>query len=599
MPNNLQTGVSYWSPLSNPRWAVAVMLLSTLAACHIKKTDPDGTGGGAGGSSTGGAGGSSTGGAGGSETGGAGGANAGGAGGSGMGEGGFAGGCVVSTPVDPGVVAVETGLLQGQLEETSWVFRGIPYARQPERFKAPKTAACWDGIRAAAKYTIHCPHLDPNNGDLPTGEENCLSANVWTPDPAAPNGKMPVIVYLHGGNNMQGSAADKISGGGYIYNGGPLSTTGKVVIVTINYRLGPFGFLALPELDKESGYNGSGNYGLMDQIAALQWVQRNISAFGGDPTQVTLMGQSGGGADTLALVASPLAKGLFHDVIVQSPTTITTSAADAKAAMSARVDKSSCGSAPDRLACLRGKTTFEILMELPGKLGIGEVTPAEDPAQYGPIVDNHVLLDTAFNTIKAGKHNHVPMIIGSNSDEVARVIKSSVGSAMEFQTAVNQAFGSAAAQVLAAYPVAAYGTPQEAWAAVFTDMRITCPVRTMARAVANAQTEPVYRYFFTRRAPKLGAPIPAAHGIELFYIFHSLTNIPLYTPAPEDLTLADEFMGYWSKFGTTKDPNGGAAIAWPQYDAVKDSHVVMDNPVSAADGVRTAQCDAWASIVLP
>lgn len=530
-----------------------------------------------------------------SGSGGSGGSGNGGSGGSG---GGSSARCTVETPSEPGVVAIDSGLVRGTKENSSWVFRGIPFAAPPvgdKRWKPPELAACWDGIRDANAFGAECPQLDKTK--QPVGNEDCLTLNVWAPDPAgAGPGPYPVLFFIHGGGNIQGSASEPVAGMAPVYNGLDLGETNKAIVVTIQYRLGALGFMALAELSKESSWAASGNYGLLDQIAALEWVRKNIAAFGGDPSKVMVFGESAGAIDTITLTASPLTKGLFHAALAQSGAATSTPLATAEMAAATRVDATSCGNAADRLACLRGKTSNEILGDFPATVNIGGVSVGNAAGNYGPVIDGHVLPKATAAIFAAGEHNHIPFAIGTNSEELAAALTVKVTTEAEYQAVINQNFGTVAPDVLAAYPVADYASPQDALVAVYSDMRFTCPTRILASSISKTQNEAVYRYYFTRRAKTPQGEKPAQHAIELLYVFHTLTDIPLYNPAAEDLALSNAMMGYWGRFGATGDPNGNAAVPWPKYDAVKDSYLEFGTTIQSGEGVRTAQCDAWEQI---
>jgi para-nitrobenzyl esterase len=507
--------------------------------------------------------------------------------------------CSVETSMEAGVVALDSGLVRGTKESSSWVYRGIPYATPPigdKRWKPPELAACWDGVKDANSFGAVCPQLDKTK--QPIGNEDCLTLNVWRPDPAtAGEGPFPVLFFIHGGGNVQGSSSEPVAGTAPVYNGLYPSEANKSIVVTINYRLGPLGFLTLPELSQESAWGASGNYGLLDQLAALEWVQKNIGAFGGDPSKVMVFGESAGAVDTITLVASPLSKGLFSSALAQSGGATSTPLKDAEMATADRVATTSCASASDRLGCLRGKTASELVTELPGNVNIGGTSVGNAAGNYGPVIDGHVLPKATSLIFTAGEHNHMPFALGTNAEELAGLLAIKVNTEAEFTQVINLNFGPLAPDVLAAYAVTDYASPQDALVAVYSDMRFNCPNRILAVSIAKTQTEPVYRYFFSRRAPTPQGEKPAQHAIELLYVFHTLTDIPLYNPAQADLDLSDAMMGYWGRFGATGDPNGAGAIVWPKYDPAKDTYVRFDSPIASGEGVRTAQCDAWEQIL--
>jgi len=434
------------------------------------------------------------------------------------------------------------------------------------------------------------------------GEEDCLQLNVWVPEQATASSPQPVVVFLHGGANIQGSTSETVMGGTMLYNGRHLAEAGPAVVVTLNYRLGPLGFLALPELAAESNRGVSGNYGVLDQVAALEWVQRHIAAFGGDPNQVFLFGESAGALDTCVHLASPLSAGLFHAALMQSGGCWQPLYDDTEAAMSARVDQdSSCASTTDRLACLRAQSASTLLEELPGSTQVFSTTVGGDPAAYAPVVDGYVLEARPLEALQAGTHNHVPFVVGSNAEEMATRLTTQVDTAAEYEALVQSMFGALGSTwvdaILAAYPASSYATPQDALMALLSDMRFTCPARTIARAAADHQSEPVYRYFFTRRADTQSGPLPASHGIELLYVFGTIHDIPFYTPAQGDAELSLSMMAYWTRFGASGNPNGAPEPEWPAYDTSSDSHMVLDAPPTAGTHLLEAQCDTWDALL--
>lgn len=308
------------------------------------------------------------------------------------------------------------------------------------------------------------------------------------------------------------------------------------MVVTVNYRLGALGYLALPELAAESPHGVSGNYGILDLVRALEWVHDNIAAFGGDPGRVLLFGESAGAVDTCVLFASPLAKGLFHAALMQSGGCDMPLVARALSDGEQFVAKTPCAGEEDRLACLRGLSADEVTLALPGHIALGDVDfgPGQ-PLKYGPHVDGWVLSGPPLDVISTAGHNHVPFAVGSNADEVEKAMGVTVATVGEYEAAVGTAFafyGDAAVQaVLQAYPAADFESPQQALVTLVTDLKFTCPARTIARAARKGQTEAVYRYFFTRRPDTPKGDLGAFHGIELMYLFHTLTEVPLYTPS--------------------------------------------------------------------
>lgn len=300
------------------------------------------------------------------------------------------------------VIETTAGQVRGVQEGAVAIYKGIPYAKPPVgelRWRAPQPPMPWSGIRSADRFPPACPQHGSYPRDAPpeTASEDCLYLNVWKPLDAAEE-KLPVMLWIHGGNLRNGSASIPL------YNGDQLARHG-VIVVTANYRLGVLGFLAHPELTKEAGHQSSGNYGLMDQIATLAWIQRNISAFGGDPDNVTVFGQSSGSISISALISSPLAKGLFHRAIGQSgglfePMEFANNlklegAEMAGQSFMVRADTNS-------LEALRSKSVSELL---------------EVPFSANIIVDGYVLPQTPFNTHHRKEHNRIPVLIGYNADE--------------------------------------------------------------------------------------------------------------------------------------------------------------------------------------
>jgi para-nitrobenzyl esterase len=509
--------------------------------------------------------------------------------------------CPSDVDAADGTAITEYGPVVGQQEDGVWNWLGIPYASPPTgdlRLRPPEEPACFeaDGFQADA-YSPTCPQKDQRTGEV-SGDEDCLTLNIWSSDTSQSS---PVMVFIHGGGNVQGSSSEAVFGGAKIYDGRRLAENGDVVVVTINYRLGPLGFLAHPDLAAESDDDSTGNYGLMDQQAALGWVQRNIEAFGGDPDQVMIFGESAGAVNSCAHIASPLSAGLFDSALMQSGGCTAVTRATAQADVNALLEGSACEDADDVAACLRDQSVEDIFDIFPPLVSAAGVT-GDRGMDFGPVVDDHVLEQVPALAIQAGNHNAVPAVFGTNADEAANLLGGfTVNTEEQYEQAVQTYYGSAGSDfvddVLAAYPADDYDTPQDALIQVVTDQRFTCPNRIYARSMARAQSEPVYRYFFTRNAQLRSGEAPARHAIELLYVFGTLRDIPGFTPVEDDVTLSERMVDYWTYFARNGSfeavEERGELIAWPEYTVGGDEVLVLDAPLDTQVGVRNDKCDVW------
>lgn len=495
-------------------------------------------------------------------------------------------------------VQIEQGWLQGfQASSGSVAFLGIPFATPPIgglRWQPPQEIKAWTTTRPALTFSSPCPQVDANGTAY--GNEDCLYLNVWKPLNTATSALLPVMVFMHGGGNTQGSASAE-RGGIYLYDGKLLAERGQVVVVTIQYRIGALGFLAHSSLKAENQQGLTGNYGLLDQIASLQWVRKNIAAFGGDPQRVMLFGESAGALDTCMLLTSPLAKGLLSSALMQSGGCNAKSFAERLKEGDQFIAKVGCARARKPADCLRKLDAATLVTAVDGPVvsPIGLMTPA-----FGPTVDGYVLPDEPLATIEQGKHNAVPFIIGANADETSAFGIPPMTEA-QYQRIIRQALGPLADPVLAQYPVSAYDTPRKALIAVTTDSQFVCPARRIAEAVATHQTAPVYRYFYRHALNNLaGKLLGASHGSELLFVFQHLGDSPDYSPTADDLAIEAAILGYWTRFAATGDPNGGdtTTAAWPVYLADVDPYLDLAMPVKAGAGVRTEQCDFWERLSL-
>lgn len=490
----------------------------------------------------------------------------------------------VEVVAPPGAVMTEGGAVSGAAGGGAVSWRGIPFAAPPSgplRFRPPAPPPAWPGVREASDFGSVCPQLD--DAGKPTGAEDCLSLNVWAPA-SAPAAPLPVLVFVHGGGNAQGAGSFPY------YDGTVFASKGRAVVVTVNYRLSSLGWLAQPFLSAESRRGVSGNWGTFDQLAALRWVKRNVAAFGGDASRVLVFGESAGGVNVCTLVASPLARGLFERALVESGGCRQPILADVVSFGSEVTAKAGCASASDPAACLRALPPEAILLALPPV-----VTVASSSGQlWGPAVDGFVLRDTPEAAMSKGEHNRVPFAVGANADETASAVPA-ISTEADYRLAVAAQFGALAPLVLAQYPASAFPTPRKAFVAVTSDARFVCPSRRIARAAAKGGS-PTFRYFFSYPASRLYG---AVHGVELPFVFGSFAAIPGYTPDAEALALSDAMNGAWARFAAGGDPNGPGLPPWPAYDPARDATLVWDAPASAANGVRTAACDFWDSLMPP
>ena len=491
----------------------------------------------------------------------------------------------VAVPRAANVVATTEGAFTGTTEGTTRVFRGIPFAAPPTgalRFRPPAAPPRFDGLRDATRFGDPCPQFDTDTGAY-FGDEDCLTLNVWTPAESGP--ARPVLFFVHGGGNSSGSATKPL------YDGQYLAGKNGAVVVTIHYRLNVLGWLAHPGLDRESARGTSGNWGTRDQIAALAWVRRNIGAFGGDPNRVLLFGESAGAVNTCTLLAAPLAKGFFHRALMESGGCNQKPLSDAEETGLEVVQKAGCSAAADIPACLRGLSTEAIVSALPG------VVSTLQASTYGPAVDGFVLPVSPFDALTAGTHNHVPFVVGANADETA-LGAPAVPTEAAYAALVAEAYGLYAPRVLRQYPASAYPSPQKAFIAVTTDSRFVCNARRIARAAAAGQSEPVYRYFFTKSLDTFPYSLGGAfHGLELSFVFGTLADTSGRPMSPAEKALSDAMQGYWSRFGASGIPDGPGAVAWPRYDPGLDTTLVLGDTIAPVNGIRTANCDFWESLL--
>ncbi|MBW2086440.1 MAG: carboxylesterase family protein, partial [Deltaproteobacteria bacterium] len=495
---------------------------------------------------------------------------------------------------------IESGLISGFRageKKDLLVFKGVPYAAPPVgelRWKPPQPPVTWGGVKITRKPCAWCPQPASVAFARRTGlqSEDCLYLNVWTMAKDTDE-KRPVMVWIHGGGSTTGS------GGALFYSGGRLARLG-VVVVTINYRLGPLGYLAHPLLSHESDKGVSGNYGFLDQIAALKWVQRNISAFGGDPDNVTIFGESAGAVAVTRLMISPLARGLFHRAIAQSggPFGRNRHLRERKYNMKsgeATGEKVAqllgCDQADDVLAAMRAKSAEKIIEDAKpaqGLFGRG--------IKFGPIVDGWALPDDPGFLFLEGRMANVPFMVGSNADEGTIFLKQiTIKTPEAYKNMVKIVGRKYASKLLKLFPVNTEEDVKPALNKLIGVSAFVSNARTMARAASERQPR-VYLYHFTR-VPPMGSlkHLGAFHAAEIFYAFGNIG--PVIRQSDPDRNLSDKMMAFWTNFAKTGDPNGEGLPHWPAYETDKDQHLELGAEIKVGEGLYREACDIFEELL--
>jgi para-nitrobenzyl esterase len=468
---------------------------------------------------------------------------------------------------------IDSGTILGREEGELQVFRGIPYAAPPIgslRWRPPQPAMPWERLFPAISFGKSCPQprqfLDMDLGQLGSSED-CLTLNVWTPAWQDGQALLPVMVWIHGGAFFFGAGSEPL------YHGEALARLG-VVVVTINYRLGPFGFFASCQLDAESAHGTSGNYGLLDQIAALQWVQRNISAFGGNPGNVTIFGESAGAFSVSRLMASPLAAGLFHRAIAQSGGPVGDWLPFLPGQISAlenirrtwrRVSRElGCDREADVAASMRQRSADELMRAKPGERGL-----TRQFNFIGPVIDGWVLPGDPAKAFREGGQVRVPLLIGINDSEGSLFMRQLPPILpLAYRFLLRRFFGRHARSMLRFFPASSTGEVRRSLDRLLTLVEFATPARFAARTLA-AQGVPSFLYRFTRiAATEMGKKLGAHHGAELPYVFGHLDPKQGYGGLDEELSR--RMMAAWVAFARSGDPNTPELPAWPRYDPVQE-----------------------------
>ena len=501
-----------------------------------------------------------------------------------------------SQPAEGAVVQTAAGAVRGVVAPGYRVFNGIPYAAAPVgplRWAPPAPAPAWQGVREATQPGLRCSQdtrSDPDYG-RPVGED-CLNLNVWTPTGATPKNARPVLVWIHGGGFLNGSAD--------IYDSRWLTTQGDIVVVTVNYRLGTLGFLAHPALGRDGD---TGNYGLADQQAALHWVRDNIADFGGDPAKVTIAGESAGAMSVCDHLVAPGSAGLFRGAILQSGPC--QAQADLPHAQRVSLDygaKVGCAEEATAAQCLRALPA-DRLQRPPFYVGFGA------DRLTGPVTGTDRLPQDPMAAFGQNRAPRIPVLIGTTTDEFTlftAVDYLQHDGLPSYPSLLADTFGADAVAVAAHYPLQHYGdSTGQAYSAAVTDGVFACPADRMATALARSA--PVYAYEFNdRTAPapdpfrKVPFTVGAAHGLELRYLF-DIGGAPPLDPAQRQL--ADQMIGYWSQFVKTGAPDVAGQPEWPQLgpDASSVPRLSLQTKELSVtnDYAARHQCQFWATLSGP
>jgi para-nitrobenzyl esterase len=476
--------------------------------------------------------------------------------------------CVVTRAQSP-KTPTEFGTLSGMRENGLSIYKGIPFATPPVgalRWRAPVPVAAWSGVRKADTFAPACMQegVSMPGEAPPVVSEDCLYLNIWTPAKSAQE-RLPVIVWIYGGGFINGSASMPL------YWGDQLAHKG-VIVVTIAYRLGPLGFLALPELTSESPHHSSGNYGLMDQIAALEWIHRNIAGFGGNPNNVTIAGQSAGSMSVSVLMASPRAKGLFQRAIGESGGLFEPLQLAPKYLL-ANAEQDG-----EKYAASLGATSLQQLRQLPAKLLTGNANGI-----VHPVIEPYVLPVSPYESFASGKQNDVPLLLGSNMEEARALVDASHVTAATFDSDLANSWGALPAPLVAAYP---YKTDAEAKLArlgLERDLRFGWDMWAWARLQADTGKSSVYYYSFRQQPPfpadSIYAGWGASHYVELWYVFDHLNQQPWHWTAV-DRRVADEMSSYWVNFAKSGNPNGSGLPQWPAFTNVDSKVLSIGDPIT-------------------
>jgi para-nitrobenzyl esterase len=482
----------------------------------------------------------------------------------------FTGGAWAQAQID--TVKVTGGSVQGVAAGNIVSFKGIPFAAPPvgeNRWRPPQPVKNWSGVKRTDTFAPGC--MQDHSMAVAFGapakiSEDCLYLNVWTPA-RSPTERLPVMVWIYGGGSGFTAGMTSIP----LYDGAHLAQQG-IVMVSIAYRLGPFGFLATPQLGREN--KGAGNYGLLDMIAGLQWVKKNIEGFGGDPARVTIFGESAGGMAVSMLAASPLARGLFHRVISESGGYFQPPRYANEAGQNGLPLKLAEKQGEQFLSSL-GTNDIVAARTLSGELVLREA--GQGTIRFWPVFDGYVLPGDVYELYELNRFNDTPILVGTNSDEGALFAQPGV-TAASFTTQVRDGYGAKANVVLAAYPSGNDGEATTSSKNLFRDTAFAWPTWAWARLQSRVGKNPVYVYYFDHRLPLL--PDGAIHGAEISYVFGN-QDPHQGAPTAADTALSEHMMAYWVNFAKSGNPNGTGLPNWPPFTETAQQVLYIDGTIAA------------------
>jgi para-nitrobenzyl esterase len=468
-------------------------------------------------------------------------------------------------------VLTEAGMISGVSAGGLRIYKGVPFAAPPVgglRWRPPAHVTPWTGTRKADAFAPACMQVGVSMpGETPPAvSEDCLYLNIWTPAKSVYE-HLPVIVWIYGGGYINGSASMPLYWGDHLAHKG-------VIVVTIAYRVGPLGFLAHRELTHESPHHTSGNYGLMDQIAALEWIQRNIAAFGGDPKCVTIAGQSSGAISVSILMASPLAKGLFQRAIGESGGLFEPLQIAPKYLL---VNAEREG---EQYALSLGAASLQELRRLP---------PSQLTGNAGgichPVIESYVLPVSPYEAFRSEQQNDVPLLIGSNAEEARSLVDVTHVIAATFDSDLERSFGELPAPLIAAYPHATDAEARQARLDLERDLRFGWDMWAWARLQARTGKNGVYYYSFAQKPPfPVGSAYEgwnASHFAELWYVFDHLDQEPWHW-SEADRKVAEEVSRYWINFARSGNPNSAGLTPWPMFTDGDSRVLYLGDPMIVA-----------------